>query len=252
MGTCLSLSCLEVKHNAPNNTLSASTNYRNIPAAASATTSASVIREAEPVINGTNGTNGTNSTNSVGRIHRINRTSRRYSKSKDSDNLKIKAHPPKSRIEPVFFPKGKSTIEKENMQKITKVTVNRNSNEFNDGMKNGVKNDVKDNEKTSKDINKDSNHMDSRCEICFHSFITSDQVYELPCECTKMYHKNCIETWFVKKPTCPFCSYNINVDKYQFQIPPEIDDEYEVWPEEQITLPTLTYVPMLISVGAVV
>ncbi|XP_055034329.2 RING finger protein 148 isoform X1 [Misgurnus anguillicaudatus] len=48
---------------------------------------------------------------------------------------------------------------------------------------------------------------DISCVICTDLFKHDEQVTVLPCR--HLYHKKCIEPWFLEHPTCPMCKYNI-------------------------------------------
>ena len=131
--------------------------------------------------------------------------------------VKKKVHTP-PQLESTYFPKGKSTVDKQSMQNIIKITAKESSN---------VKNENTDNKGTDDD----NNYKNSMCNICYYEFDKDNHIYKLPCKCNKYYHKICVEAWFTKKPTCPFCSFNINTKKYQFETDPVVDNEFELWPE---------------------
>ncbi|XP_056626114.1 E3 ubiquitin-protein ligase RNF128 isoform X2 [Triplophysa dalaica] len=45
------------------------------------------------------------------------------------------------------------------------------------------------------------------CVVCTDAFKRDEKVTVLPCR--HLYHKKCIEPWFLEHPTCPICKYNI-------------------------------------------
>jgi len=51
-------------------------------------------------------------------------------------------------------------------------------------------------------------HSQNECPICLEEFKSDDVVYKL--ECNHNYHKSCLDTWFVRKNSCPMCKKNIN------------------------------------------
>lgn len=62
---------------------------------------------------------------------------------------------------------------------------------------------------TNKDLKKvliiDQN---MECSICLNKFTNENKGYKLKCD--HIYHKNCIQEWFLKSKTCPICRININ------------------------------------------
>lgn len=108
------------------------------------------------------------------------------------------------------FPKGKSKIKNDKHQTIIKYTY------YQLGKREDlIKCRPNDSEK------------EIRCEICMYAFCDIKKlIYKLPCNCNKYYHANCIETWFVKEPICPYCKYDVNTGKQQVKKP---DDDFEIW-----------------------
>jgi hypothetical protein len=45
--------------------------------------------------------------------------------------------------------------------------------------------------------------LKEECQVCFDSFEVGVSFKTLPC--LHKYHVHCIDTWLVKKPTCPVC-----------------------------------------------
>lgn len=55
----------------------------------------------------------------------------------------------------------------------------------------------------------DDEHTD--CRICITDYVDGEKVTTLPCG--HRYHKECIETWLMKKAECPICRKSIKADK---------------------------------------
>ncbi|CAH9065605.1 unnamed protein product [Cuscuta europaea] len=51
---------------------------------------------------------------------------------------------------------------------------------------------------------KDSDYSSSECCICLADYEDDDIVRVLP-ECGHLFHVKCIDIWFKRRPTCPFC-----------------------------------------------
>lgn len=43
------------------------------------------------------------------------------------------------------------------------------------------------------------------CVICLEKFHDKDRVIFLNCGCTYLFHQACIQEWFKKEMSCPFC-----------------------------------------------
>ena len=54
------------------------------------------------------------------------------------------------------------------------------------------------------------NLQDKSCIICFEEYDSQskDLIYKLKCK--HIFHKDCLDTWFKKNPTCPLCRTDIN------------------------------------------
>ncbi|CAK9438268.1 uncharacterized protein LODBEIA_P25030 [Lodderomyces beijingensis] len=55
---------------------------------------------------------------------------------------------------------------------------------------------------------------DNECIICFELIKQTDQIGQLPCCPTKLYHRECIEIWSSKANSCPTCRnnyYRVNI-----------------------------------------
>lgn len=50
-------------------------------------------------------------------------------------------------------------------------------------------------------------YNDDECIICFNKFNPKDIVKLLYCK--HLFHKECLDTWFKKKTSCPICNTNI-------------------------------------------
>ena len=46
------------------------------------------------------------------------------------------------------------------------------------------------------------------CIICFEEYDKQSLIYKLNCK--HVFHKECLDTWFKNKPTCPLCRLKIN------------------------------------------
>ena len=51
------------------------------------------------------------------------------------------------------------------------------------------------------------NNYDNLCSICLIDFKKEEKIIKL--NCNHMYHKECIEKWFLKNSNCPFCRKEI-------------------------------------------
>ena len=57
-------------------------------------------------------------------------------------------------------------------------------------------------EKATKDL------ADEVCSICCENFEEKQKIRNMPI-CEHKYHKQCIDKWLAKKPTCPNCNRNV-------------------------------------------
>ena len=54
----------------------------------------------------------------------------------------------------------------------------------------------------------DSDHNGhNECPICLTEFIVGDSLKKLPCG--HLFHKNCIQSWFLRKMICPNCKSSV-------------------------------------------
>ena len=60
------------------------------------------------------------------------------------------------------------------------------------------------------DNNERKSELEETCIICLNSFQLGDIVSTLPCNKRHMFHTYCLEKWFYKKVSCPFCRVNFN------------------------------------------
>ena len=49
---------------------------------------------------------------------------------------------------------------------------------------------------------------DRNCTICLENL--TDNIIKL--KCSHLYHKECIKNWIKKKPNCPMCRYDIEIE----------------------------------------
>ena len=52
--------------------------------------------------------------------------------------------------------------------------------------------------------------LEETCIICLNAFQLGDIVSTLPCNKRHVFHTYCLEKWFYKKVSCPFCRVNFN------------------------------------------
>ena len=48
------------------------------------------------------------------------------------------------------------------------------------------------------------------CLICLDEFNQGQQIIMI--KCGHIYHKNCIDKWFLKKKTCPLCDEQLTIN----------------------------------------
>lgn len=60
--------------------------------------------------------------------------------------------------------------------------------------------------------------MEDRCSICLESLSNGCDLTSL--KCNHNFHKDCVESWLVKKGTCPYC-------RFQEREPNEMIDDYQ-------------------------
>ena len=59
---------------------------------------------------------------------------------------------------------------------------------------------------------------DRTCAICYEDFKDSDEIVQLPCASTHIYHYACLDNWieFAQKrneePNCPLCRSHIQLE----------------------------------------
>lgn len=51
-----------------------------------------------------------------------------------------------------------------------------------------------------------SKELVDECSICLSAFEPDDVCRELPDPCAHCFHKECIDSWFVKSSKCPLCN----------------------------------------------
>jgi len=51
--------------------------------------------------------------------------------------------------------------------------------------------------------------LDYECLICLDEFNQGQQIIMI--KCGHIYHKNCIDKWFLKKKTCPLCDEQLTI-----------------------------------------
>lgn len=49
------------------------------------------------------------------------------------------------------------------------------------------------------------------CAICLEGFKEGEVCRKLP-DCTHLFHRNCVDNWLVKVPTCPICRTRVQLD----------------------------------------
>ena len=54
----------------------------------------------------------------------------------------------------------------------------------------------------------DKNLIEEVCSICCENFEEKQKIRNMPI-CEHKYHKQCIDKWLAKKPTCPNCNRNV-------------------------------------------
>ena len=69
---------------------------------------------------------------------------------------------------------------------------------------NGLRNEIRD-EFTETTLDCD---IDSSCSICLEKFKKGEVTTKLTCD--HLFHKNCIDNWFLRQSTCPLCNRNFN------------------------------------------
>ena len=67
--------------------------------------------------------------------------------------------------------------------------------------------------KKDKDIDEyivDKKIFGYECLICLDEFNHGQRVTMI--KCGHIYHKNCLDTWFLKKQTCPLCDEQLTIN----------------------------------------
>lgn len=57
-------------------------------------------------------------------------------------------------------------------------------------------------------LRSDESMLEDVCSICCDNFKAKQLVRKMPA-CSHSFHKECIDAWLTKKPTCPNCNRNV-------------------------------------------
>lgn len=55
----------------------------------------------------------------------------------------------------------------------------------------------------------ETKNLDYECLICLDEFNQGQQIITI--KCGHIYHKTCIDKWFLKKKTCPLCDEQLTI-----------------------------------------
>jgi hypothetical protein len=55
----------------------------------------------------------------------------------------------------------------------------------------------------------ETKNLDYECLICLDEFKQGQQIIMI--KCGHLYHKPCIDKWFLKKKTCPLCDEQLTI-----------------------------------------